>query len=42
MKRGGGGSFGHAEGGGGHNKFWGCFYVVASSFSHNEGGSQKV
>ena len=39
-KRGGGGkSFSHAEGGaGGHNKFWGSFYVVALSGSHIEGG----
>ena len=29
-KRGGGGgkSLSHAEGGGGHNKFWGSFYAV--------------
>ena len=28
-KRGGKISFSHAEGGGGHNKFWGRFYAVA-------------
>ena len=25
----GGNSFSHAEGGGGHTKFWGSFYAVA-------------
>ena len=24
---------------GGHNKFWGCFYAVACSFSHIVGGA---
>ena len=28
-KGGGRNSFSHAEGGGGHNKFWGSFYMVA-------------
>ena len=28
---GGGTSFSHAEGGGGHNKFWGNLYVVAGA-----------
>ena len=32
----------HAEGGGGHKKFWGSFYAVAGSFSHIEGGAPKV
>ena len=28
---------------GGHKKFWGSFYTVASSFTHIEGGGvQKV
>ena len=27
-KKGGGKSFSHAEGGGGHKKFWGSFYAV--------------
>ena len=27
---------------GGHNKFWGSFYVVALSFSHIVGGARKV
>ena len=34
-EKGGGKCFSHAEGG--HKKFWGCFYVVACSFSHTEG-----
>ena len=29
-------SFSHAGGEGGHNKFWGSFYAVASSCSHIE------
>ena len=28
----------HAEGGGGHKKFWGSFDTVACSFSHIEEG----
>ena len=28
-EKGGGKSFSHAEGGGGHKKFWGSFYAVA-------------
>ena len=27
---------------GGHRKFWGCFYAIALSFSHNEEGEQKA
>ena len=39
----GGINFNHAEGGGGHRKFWGSFYAVACSFSHIEqGGAQNV
>ena len=41
-EKGGRQGFSHAEGGGGgHNKFWGSFYVVAQSFSHIEGRVQK-
>ena len=29
------------RGGGGHKKFWGSFYAVASSCSHIEGGHKK-
>ena len=35
-KRSGGTSFSHAEEGG-HKMFWSSFYMVARSFSHNEG-----
>ena len=36
QKRGGWKSSSHAKGG--HNKFWGSFYLVAWSFSHFKGG----
>ena len=29
-------------GGGGHEKFWGSFYAVGSSYSHTDGGPQNV
>ena len=45
-ERGGGGgdgkSFSHAEGGGGHTKFWGSIYALAGSFSHILQGARKV
>ena len=40
-KGGGRKSFNPAEGGGGHNKFWGSFYMVAWCFSHIVGGGTK-
>ena len=41
MRKGGGKSLSHAEGGGGgHNKFWGSFYAVAQSHI-NEGGAKR-
>ena len=39
-KRGGGKSLAMLKGG--HKKFWGSFYAVASSFSHTDEEAQEV